>query len=47
MNNLIERLLTALLSGHELALSGENGNEFPGCTKGGKYLDVLFEYAAL
>jgi len=47
MNNLIERLLTARLSGYELALSGENGNEFPVRTKGGKYLDVLFEYAAV
>lgn len=30
MDNLIERLLTACLSGYELAVSGENGNEFPG-----------------
>jgi len=47
MNNLIARLLTTFLSGYELTLSGENGNEFPGCTKGGKYLDFLFEYAAV
>jgi hypothetical protein len=32
MNNSMESPLTALLSGYEVALSGENGNEFPGCT---------------
>jgi hypothetical protein len=43
----MESVLTAFLSGYELALSGENDREFPGYTNGGKCPFLLFEYAAL